>query len=207
MSTIKIARKAYRQARQNEQASFANNVVQQMQGAQYSSYQPLVQALAAAQQTYAAALADALNGGKSAVLAKNLAQKELLLRLNALADALERSNDAQLIVNAGFDLAAAPARRNEDNLPQPRVALAVSTGQKGQVRVELAVESPELARMYAIEYSLDNGAQWVNGAYETRRRFLVNGLPNASSLLLRARALGSAHRSSAWSEPVQVAVL
>ncbi len=63
-----------------------------------------------------------------------------------------------------------------------------------------------LIATHAFEYSTDR-EHWVNGTYNSHRKFTVSGLPRAQDIWVRLRSLGYSDRRSGWTEPMQVAVL
>ncbi len=210
MSTVKVARQAYRRARQNDLVSFSENIITRMTGsATYATLQPQVQALSDAVTRYAETLAAARNRGMAEVLAKNLAKAALVAQLDVVASALDIvvAGNPQLIVDAGFPVPQSPGQRYTGKLPAPAILRAFSTGKKGEVRVLLDDFAPEAVLTHAIEYSEDRGNTWKNGEYHSRRKFVVNGLPHAADLWLHVKSVGHGNNRSEWSEPVAVAVL
>lgn len=210
MPKLKIARQAFRRARQTELAAFADNIVARMSGD--AAFQPLqteLQTLAPACSKYKEALAAARNRGISEVLAKNLAHADLVRRLNSMADALESfaGDNPQPIVDAGFSVQQSSGQRYAGRLPAPRILRAVSTGKKGEIRVIVDNVVPNAVRTHVIEYSLDRGNAWANGEYNSHRNFILGGLPHTPELWVHVKSVGHGANRSEWSEPVPVAVL
>jgi len=92
-------------------------------------------------------------------------------------------------------------------LHPPEIVRAFSTGKKGELRINLRNFFPKAVRTHAFEYSLDQGASWKNGEYNSNRTFVVNGLPHAAEMWIHVKSLGSGAAKSGWSEPMVVAVL
>lgn len=210
MANLKIARQAYRRARKSSLAAFAENVYSRTKdAADYPGLQAELDVLASLTLAYRQALAAAHNRGSSEILAKNLAQAALIGQLDVLATAVEAlgQSDAQLIVKAGFTLQKSTAQRYGNRIPPPIIRRASSTGNKGEVRIELDDLVPNAVLTHALEYSLDGETNWQNGIYHSFRKFTVRGLPHSPELWLRSRSIGHADNKSEWSDPFPAAVL
>lgn len=208
MIAVKIARQAYQRGPQTDLATYADNLVVRMSGTAYAPLDAQVRNLASACQRYKDALVAARNRGASEVLAKNLARTELMRHVNELADGLERmsGNNRQLIVDAGFSIRQSNNLRYS-RLPAPNILRAFSTGKKGEIRVVLDNLVPSAVRTHAVEYSLDGGNAWINGTYNSRRNFVLEGLPHTPELWVHVKSIGNGANRSDWSAPVAVAVL
>ncbi|MDX1910185.1 MAG: hypothetical protein SFV22_01805 [Saprospiraceae bacterium] len=204
-----INRRAYRDATQANLVLFAENVLLRTRGIpEFAFASASIEAIEAPLAQYTHALALAQNRGRAEVSAKNDARETLVLAINHLADLLESQSDIgeTRILQAGFDLRINSSRPDFEP-PSPQVMKAITTGKKGELRVQLASDSSGKASvMHACEYSEDQGQTWKNGVYRPSRSFVLQGLPSTNQLLLRFRTIGSGGRLSAWSEPVQAVV-
>jgi hypothetical protein len=201
-----IDRGVFRQSRQAELASFAKNVLQRtLSVPEFAFMADAVQALQAPLENFESALAAARNRGLAEVAAKNAAQKALLAALFKVADEMDQypAITEHLIYEAGFSPRF--ASRAAQNIPVPRVLKALTTGNKGELRIHLATP-PYLRLMHACEYSLDMGQTWLNGTYRYERKFVMTGLPRSLDMLVRFRALGTKGAISEWTDPVSVMV-
>jgi len=205
----KVFRRAYQRIRQAELASFATNVLNRTKGeADYAFIQTDITALEAALQAYQTALAAARNRGMAEVVVKNEAQKALLTVLDRIADAFDLKAELSpaLLTGAGFSLQQPPVRF-AGQIPVPEVLKVNSTGRKGEIRVQLTDEMPNVVLLHAMEYSQDKGSSWQNGTYHNRNRFIVGGLPAGTDLLFRFKSIGRGDNKSDWSEPLMAGVL
>ena len=210
MINTKIARQTFRRAAQSELVPFADNVLKRIKDvAAYSTLQPLAAQVSVARDLYAVALAAARNRGASEILAKNLSKAELLKQLDLLADGLAAlaEGDTQRIVDAGFSPQESTSLRYSNQMPAPVILRATSTGKKGQLRIVINDFIPKVVRSHALQYSLDKGVTWKNGAYNSRRNFVVHKLPHSPEMWLQAMSLGIGDHKSEWSEPTVTAVL
>lgn len=210
MATTRIARQAYRRARQTDLASFADNVFNRTNNVPaYAPLQPVITALAVPLTRYKETLAASRNRGMTEVLAKNLAREELLRQLDLVANAVESlaADNLQIIMEAGFTTQQSTGQRYIGELPAPVILRAFSTGKKGEIRIMLDDIVPAAVRTHAIEYSLNRESGWQNGEYNSRRNFILKGLPRASELWIHLKSVGYGDNKSQWSEPATVAVL
>ena len=204
----KVLRREYRQLKQAELASFAENVVNRVKGATpYAAVQSGVAALEQCSQTFARALAAARQGGIEQTQAKEAAKKQLLTELDAMANLIDNgaSGDSAYIIGAGFRLRSSP-QRYTGIIGPPNILRATGTGRSGELRITLEDAVPAIVRMHALEWSEDKGAQWHNGTYDARNNFVASHLPNGREILVRARSIATRGRKSDWSAPVMVAV-
>lgn len=210
MTKVKIARMPYQRARKSSLAAFSENVLKRtLNVAAYQAIQGEVEPLPALLTTYRNALVAAHNLGRSETTAKNLAQTALIRQLDAVAAALETlaGEDVQLVIDAGFTVHQSLGLRYSDQLPQPSIVKAESTGKKGEIRLLIDDIVPKAVLTHAVEFSTDQGVTWQNGTYNSYRNFIVKDLPHTRDLWLRLRSIGHGDNKSEWSEIVSVAVL
>lgn len=204
----KVLRGAFQRIGQTQLTVYVDNVVKRtLNHPNYAAVQPQVTALADALQAFNNTLTAALRGGVSDTVNKDLAKAKLLSSLDAFCTAIEQQPlaDAAFIANAG--LSTWNGRQGDSGeIAPPRSIQVKSTGLRGQVQVTISDPKAGGTLNYALEYSADNGATWANGAYSSRRTFMVNDLPASRDLKLRIRVLGTKSRYSAWSELVTAAV-
>lgn len=210
MLKIKIDRRIYRNARQSDLLTYAENVFKLMRNAaKYQTLQAEVEALQGIIKNYGAALAAALNGGYSDTLSKKRFRKELIRQLDLLADGVEMlsNGDEQMFVDAGFSKQQDTGLRFTGTLPPPEILKAFSTGKKGELYISLNNFFPRNVRTHGIICSIDGGAVWRSEVFDHRRAFKLIGLPHAAEMLIQIRSIGKAHLVSAWSSPIMVAVI
>lgn len=210
MISLTITRRDYQRMPQAKLAIFAENVFRNTNGiADYQNFQVRVGDLGAALALYKVVLLDAVKGGESQVLAKNIAKLKLIENVDKLLTSMEVSEGItpQMIVNAGFTLKSKPAPVFAGKLPPPEILRAVTTGNRGQIKVSLKDAFPQAVALHALEYSPDQGVTWINVNYYSSRNFIVDGLPSLTEILIRVKALGRGGNKSEWSSPVMVAVL
>lgn len=208
MTIAKVSRQAYRLLRQAELTAYAANVVRSTQdNPEYTTLQDISGVLDALLQQYAVALAAARNGGRAETIRKNTLKVQVINQLNIIAAAVDQlaAGDPNVIVGAGFQMAL-PALRLSGELLPPTVIRLNSTGRTGEIRAFLNDDLPKAVATHSVEFSIDQGGNWQNGTYNSRRNFVIANLPNGRDILLRFRAIGFANRKSDWSEPVKVAV-
>lgn len=204
-----VLRRVYQQTRQDELATFAENVIQRTTG--QADYQPLAEALqqlAVCAAAYKDALAAARDRGRMAIAAKNQAQAALLAALDTAADGLDfhAKGDSRYILNAGMPVRTPRRSLLLGDVPPPARFQARTTGRPGEAAVSFRLPEPGMVRSNAVEHSIDGGQTWQNGAYDNRTRFTVANLPARREVLLRARSVGTRGRMSAWTDPVTVFV-
>ena len=111
-------------------------------------------------------------------------------------------DDESLIFEAGFRLRRRNTRRSEAGLEKGSGARVKAGLLPGEAILRYNAVSG--ARMYAIEWSTDNGAHWQNGIYSTTLRAFITGLPIRQDILLRVYAIGTGQRKGAASDAVGV---
>jgi hypothetical protein len=208
LNQAKVLRGAFQRVGQAQLTVYVDNVVKRtLNHPNYTAVQAQVTALADDLQAFNNALTAALRGGVSDTVNKDLAKAKLLGSLNAFCTAIEQQPqaDAAFIANAG--LSTWNGRQGDSGeIAPPRSIQVKSTGLRGQVQVTISDPKVVGTLNYAVEYSADNGANWTNGTYNSRRIFTVNNLPPSRDLKIRIRVLGTKARHSAWSELVTAAV-
>lgn len=210
MKIFKIVRRAYLRARQDELATYVENVYTRTKDV--PAYEPLqfrVDMLFEPLAQYKAALLKAKNRGLSEVGAKNQGRERLISVFDPFVTNLVEfaGNNIQLLIDAGLTVRAERAIPFTGTIPEPEIVRAISTGKRGQIRITLKDALPNVVVTHAVEYSTDGGQTWTNCTYHNNRNFVVSGLPASGSLLIRVKALGKSGKNSEWSETMTVAVL
>jgi hypothetical protein len=139
---------------------------------------------------------------KGTVAARNVARAELLLAAHALA------SQVQLVADANPENAAAIITSTAMSTKKTHVRPAPVFGAKyGAVSGSINLVAPAAAKRasYEWQYSLDGGKTWMQVDPTTRARTIIHGLPVATQVLFRYRALTSAGVGD-WSQPVGVLV-
>lgn len=182
---------------QDTLATFCNSVVNKTGDAKYDLLRDQLDLLQTRLTTYNECLVAIDNGNKTDTEVKNQAKQELVIAIVAAGNALtyNAANDPAYILNAGFDLHKTKVDHT-GNLNPPIVNGILSTGQQGQVRVDIdrSVFSPGTMQICG-EYSLDEGVTWQNGVYSSKSRFLIDGLPN-QTIQFRFCVTGTRNRKS-----------
>ncbi len=200
MRKPKIARLAYRRAAHADLLLYAERVYKRTYGVPvYVALQAEVTPLADLCRNYSQGLVAAMAGERGAVLAKNKAREVLMYQLDRVV---------LLLVDAGFHLQKSKPVILSAPIPPPHILQAISTGQRGEVRLVLDVRAPRRSvGTLEIQYSMDRQGGWQHLQYHSRLRFVARGLPPAPELWLRVRSFGTPDRASGWSEVVGVGVL
>jgi hypothetical protein len=195
-----------RNLRQAEIAPIAQNVAMRVR--EYPDYQealPLVEQLEQKNAQYTQALADSVYGGMDRVAVKQKAKDDLLQALFNLADWVNGHDTGAgtWFINAGFFTNVDRTHKNAPLLPPIRFR-AMPQETPGTLELRFAHPDARAVRTTCLEYSLDAGQNWLNGAYSARMFLKVMGLPSRQTVLFRVRSIGQGQRVSAWTEPIEV---
>lgn len=189
-------------------SQFAVNVLNRMKGnPRFVSLKTLVETdLQSASDRFALALQEAADGSRTKIAEKRVYRAELVHLLEKIATHLVILADGSeaVVLEAGFNPRRKPQRN--DSEPDQVTGLRASAGaHSGEVLLEY--RPVPRARVYGIEWSLDEGQHWQNGVYPSARRATVSGLPVRQEVLFRVFAVGSQQRKGAPSVPVRCFVL
>lgn len=208
MPTLRIFRGDFQSLRQDELATYAENIITRCAGnPAYSQIETLIGELQVAVKTYNEALVAARNRGLDTLALRRQSRAVLLGILNRIAHILEfHAPDEVYVINAGMKPVSKRQMRTTE-LPSPQAVQVLPTGNRGEVSLLVSVPTPAQVQTNAVEYSPDHGASWQNGTYTKRNRVLLTGLPSGQELLFRVRSIGTRGRVSAWSEAVSQFVL
>ncbi|HLH31435.1 MAG TPA: fibronectin type III domain-containing protein [Terriglobia bacterium] len=146
----------------------------------------------AAGASYAASLADALDGGKKALVARNKQRENVIQILRQLAHYVELNckNDLGTFLSSGFELAT----RNPSQPLTPPTIRKVDHGNAGQILI--SVDALKGAYSYEARYGVSgpNGSQpasWQSiGFTNTRSAVTIDNLTAGTIYVFQARALG-----------------
>lgn len=173
---------------------------------EFSSLKERGQALQLKVELFANAMQAAADGSRTKLAEKNMCKKELLKQLEETAahvNALANGNEA-LVLMSGFNIRRKPVQQREGDLSQVTRVQGRPGKQPGEVILEF--DAVPNARIYAAEWSADNGETWHNGFYPTSRRAVLQGLPVRQDLLFRVCAIGSGQRKGQHSDPLRLFV-
>jgi hypothetical protein len=158
--------------------------------------------LAAMEAAFSAAMTAARKLGKDRTLAKNTARQELADALvqNALYCQGIARHDLNTLLTSGYEVVS--NNRTPGPLDTPQIN-SIDNSISGQLTVRgLSVLN---GRMYQLQYSLDNGATWVNGGnYTSARRMTLSPTTAGKLYVMQICALGGSTGQSAWSNPVSI---
>jgi hypothetical protein len=210
MTIVKIIRSEFTRAKRDALATFSENVAVKTTVGKYGAVAKESELVRRLTMEYRTALTEANGGDKAKTIILNDVQEQLVAALKTLATLIELQPEASELyyVEAGFSVTAEKkSSNNKTQLDTPQILKSMSTGIKGELRMEFEEIKDSGFRKFSLEYSADQGATWQNGTYTGRRKFLYANLPSSADLLLRARAIGTHDRLSPWSAVVSSAVL
>jgi hypothetical protein len=210
MYLAKVKKSQYQNLINDKLEDFGSKVIERCVGKTYESVNPEAKALDAEILIFRTLLAEAAIGGRPKVYAKDEQQKVVKQAFNTLVNALEKAPEVsvQYLLDLGFELRLARSTSNKGvELQKPTIASAKSTGEKGELRMEVEVQKGGGFLNMAFEHSVDKGETWVNGTYSSAVGFNWKKLPSSQELMLRCRSLGTNQRKSEWSDVVIASVL
>jgi hypothetical protein len=151
--------------------------------------------LTALEGTFAADMTAARKLGTDRTLAKKISRQSLLDAL--YCQGLAR-HDLNTLLTSGYEVVS--TNRTPGPLDTPQIN-SIDNSVSGQLTVSgTAVLN---GRMYELQYSLDNGATWVNGGnFTSARRMTLTPTTPGKSYMMEICALGGSTGRSAWSNPV-----
>ena len=155
--------------------------------------------------SYTAALAAALDGGKTALHARNVQREDLIATLRALSHYVELNckNDLTAFMSSGFP-AASTARPAQLPLPPASISRIDSGATSGQMQV--VVKPLPKAASYDLRYATAQpGASlgpWTTISFVAAQKAPpVTGLTPGTTYTFQVRALGTVGYTD-WSDPV-----
>ncbi len=151
--------------------------------------------LKAALDTYAALIAEARDGGKKAILARNKQGEELIRTLRAVGYFVELNckDDLNIFLTSGLQPRSSNSRTPAQPLEQPMIT-NVDHGTTGQLRVW--IKSVSGAKVYELRYGPagPNGATPATWTMQTvpnaRLAAVINGLTPGTTYAIQVRAYG-----------------
>ncbi len=155
---------------------------------------------------YNSALIANETGGKPTTATKNEKRAALLVVLDLVArnvDLIAQGNEP-LILETGF---AAGGRIQ--HIPKEIAKANIKQAKRGDApcEVDLEVERLAAAELFAVEWSADQGQNWNNGTYSSKRKFKLLTTAPKTDTLIRVRGLGRKERKGPWSEPVSLFIV
>jgi hypothetical protein len=158
--------------------------------------------LTALEGTFSTDMTAARKLGTDRTLAKKISRQSLLDAL--VQDALYcqglARHDLNTLLTSGYEVVS--TNRTPGPLDTPQIN-SIDNSVSGQLTVNgTAVLN---GRMYELQYSLDNGATWVNGGnFTSARRMTLSPTTAGKLYTIEICALGGSTGRSAWSNPVSV---
>jgi len=139
---------------------------------------------------------------KGTVPARNVARTELVSAAHALASQVQQIADANPD-NAPAIITSASMSTKKARTQAPRVFGA----KYGPVSGSVNLVAPSAARRasYDWQYSVDGGKTWVQVDSTLKARTSIHGLPVATSVLFRYRAVLTTGTGD-WSQPISILV-
>jgi hypothetical protein len=204
--TQKIRKSEFKTMPQGELVPIAQNVVMRMrEHSEYAEALPQVDLLDQLTQAYSHTLAESSAGGMDRVALKNEAKMRLIKSMYSLADWLNMHDTGNIswFTNAGFFMSEDRGRKNEELLPPTKMRV-LPQGTPGELELRFSLPNPRTVRTTGLEYSLDAGQSWHNGAYSSVRSIKLSGLPARQTALFRLRSIGKGQKVSVWTEPMEV---
>ena len=204
--TLKIRKSPFKTMAQGELVPIAQNVVMRMrEHPEYAAVLPQVDLLDQLTQAFSHMLAESSAGGMDRVALKNEAKMRLIKSMYTIADWLNTHDTGNIswFTNAGFYMNDDRGRKNEELLPPTKLRV-LPQATSGALELRFSLPNPQAVRTTGLEYSLDDGQNWHNGAYSSVRSIKLSGLPARQTALFRLRSIGNGQKVSVWTEPVEV---
>jgi hypothetical protein len=181
--------------------AFARNVITLMTGnTQYPTPLPSLATITDGVNTFeTAAVHDALERGKTAILARNAARVSLVAMLRQLAAYVQANCNADLLMlaSSGFDAVRAPSPVGV--LPAPQNLRLSLTGVSGEML--LRFDRVSNAVNYSVETAASPDGPWEAETPSTSTRVFIEGLTPGQVYWVHVCSNGSAG-SGGWSGPV-----
>ncbi len=157
--------------------------------------------LTALEGTFAADMTAARKLGTDRTLTKKISRQSLLDALvqNALYCQGLARHDLNTLLTSGYEVVS--TNRTPGPLDTPEInSIDNSVGGQLTVRGTAVLNG----RMYELQYSLDNGATWVNANvnYTSARRMVLTPTTAGKLYAIQISALGGSTGKSAWSNPM-----
>ena len=197
----------FQRLKQGDLVTFANNVYQKMLvGKQYDPLRKDVELLKQNTNSYEAALAASIDGGKALTAAKKAAMTIVLNQLSVIAsgvDALAKGDEV-FILNAGFAVRAMPTR--VEILLPPTDFMAQKSTIIGWVALKW---KPVIgAKGYTVEKRVksDENPLWETAVFSTSVSTNIKNLPLETYVEFRVRAVGTKDLMSDWSPTIGAAI-
>jgi hypothetical protein len=144
----------------------------------------------------------ALSRLKGTIVVRNDKKAALVTLLQEVRNYVQKTADADPENGAAIiQSAALPVRKT--GVRKPRVFAAKPGAVSGSVEVTAATAARRAS--YEWQYSTDGGKTWIEAAPSLRAKTTIPGLPVASSVQIRYRAVTKAGPSD-WAQPLVVVV-
>jgi len=179
--------------------AFTRNVVTMMtNNATYPTPSPALATVSASVNSFESAVHNALDGGRLAISARNVARQGLLTLMRQLAAYVQGHCNADLhaLFSSGFDAVRAPSPAG--TLPAPANPSLDLTGKSGELL--FSFDRVNNANNYSIQTAPAATGPWEDEDLSTTSRVLIGGLTPGEVLWARACANGSAGASE-WTAP------
>jgi hypothetical protein len=150
---------------------------------------------------------EAADGSRFKIAEKRLRRTELADALETIAGhvAIIADDDPAVLVEAGYSVRGKSGRFSSGDIGQVQGLQVLNGMRPGEAM--LTFEAVPRARLYAAEWSIDNGQTWHNGTYSSARRTVLLDLPTRSDILFRVTAIGATQRKGAPSAAVSQFIL
>jgi hypothetical protein len=180
---------------QTIQAAMTNN-------AYFPNPNPVLAAFVTKLGAYDAAATAAKSRAKGTIAARNAARTDYIGALHSVRGQVQSVADANpenaeaIITSAAMSVKKAPVHK-------PRTFEARQLPVSGSV--ELITKAAGQRAAYDWQYSTDGGKTWIDVVSTTRAKTIISGLPAATTVMFRFRALTPKGRSD-WSQPTSLLV-
>ena len=157
----------------------------------------------AAIDSFTASIAEALDGGKRAITAKNKQREAVIKMVEQLGHYVQGScnDDIATFTSSGFE-AVSNTRTVPQPLPQPGIS-KVDQGNSGQLRV--TIKALPKALSYELRYAALGGGgtpgEWTSAVLPSAKAAPVNSLTPGTTYTFQTRALGRLGYTD-WSDSV-----
>jgi hypothetical protein len=207
---LKIKRTAYSNLKGNNLVIYALAIVKNCMSGEYDAYMTDIKNMEQAAMNYQTALIAAESGADFSNFESKATYAQLIEKMNRLASLLELDSEVTeaFLVKTGFELHAAKSKSSKNsNFAAPTILTAKSNGNRGELAIAISAPADAVIKKFGLEHSIDKGATWKNGDYNSRRSFTWKNLPASFELMVRVRAIGTGDLVSDWSNVLTVAVL
>ncbi|MBL7813905.1 MAG: fibronectin type III domain-containing protein [Saprospiraceae bacterium] len=206
MKTVVLS--AFTKLGQDSLAVYAKNAITLMtEDPQFAPLSKEVGEAKKASDAFEIALANNINGGRTATIEKDKCKSNMLQQLKNLATLVDlmANGDEAIVMAAGFDVRK--SANSYTSLDAPNVLKLVNETKAGLVTFNLSKVLG--ANIYGIERRIkieNEDSPWVNGDYTSSRKRSIEDLESGKTYQFRFRAIGSKGLVSPWSAIVETLV-